>query len=97
MTDRYRTYDVEVELKLSAALSLEIVGHRALELTLREALLVGNTRKQLIGMLSLECLVLEVDQDNQSLFLARIMFGGVCRDATGTLGISLLPARLGTL
>ena len=97
MTDRHRTYDVEVELKLSAALSLEIVGHRALELTLREALLVGNTRKQLISMLSLECLVLEVDQDNQSLFLARIMSGGVCRDATGTLGISLLSAHLGTL
>ena len=97
MTDRHRTHDVEVELKLSAALSLEIVGHRALEITLREALLVGNTRKQLIGMLSLECLVLEVDQDNQSLFLACIMGGSVCWHASDTSGIFLLSERSGTL
>ena len=65
-----RTNNIEVKLKLSTTLSLEIVCHGALEVSLRESFLIGYTIEERIVMTSLKRLILEVHQNHNSLLMA---------------------------
>ena len=91
------THDVEGQLKLSAALRLEVIVHRPFEVAGREILLVGNALIEGLVVGSLEGHIAEVHQDDESLLLAGYAphRTNAPRQAVGTTLVGLRTAHGG--
>ena len=92
--------DVEVKFKLTTALSLEIVGHRTLELALVIVLAIGNLHIQRAVVTGVKLLILIVHQDDNTFLLALVGGRRSCAAAFQTLHallVNLLAAHLGPL
>ena len=89
------SHHIEFEIKLAPALVVEIVVNGAYEVAIIKMLFVGQAFKVLFGVGILEFHILEVDEDNDTLFLSldTVARAFLCLTFCHSLG----PISIGTL
>ena len=72
-TECVRTYNIECDIELAAALCAEVVGNATLKTVLTEALFIGNACVERFGVCHRELLVGELSEEDKATLVALVL------------------------